>query len=107
MWFDRTKCIWPIDTKDSSAGELFGYRNFGYLVNYAFEVEDGDGYIWGALKKGSNVYKWLTEKAGDDSRWLWSGILERNLTGDFGYIKVLAPTVLPHGMQEQNSNYHG
>ena len=96
----------PLDTDSSYSGDYRGYRNFGYLVNYAMEVEGGDEYIWEALKKGKKAYEWLTEKAGNRSKGLWAGILERNLTGDYGYIKVMVPSIRPHGMMEQHSDYH-
>ena len=91
---------------DSSGKKSSGYRYFGYLVNYAMEVEGGDRYIWDALMDGKNAYEWLTEKAGVDNKRLWAGILERNLTGEYGYIKVLVPSVLPHDMMADDSNYH-
>jgi len=97
---------WPLDTDSSHAGGFRGYRNFGYLVNYAMEIDGGDAYIWEALKKGNKAYEWLTERAGFQSTDLWGGILERNLTGDYGYIKLLVPTIRPQGMMERHSFYH-
>jgi hypothetical protein len=97
---------WPIDTDNDYVINFKGYRNFGYLVNYAMEVEGGDGYIWEALKKGKSAYEWLTKQAGDANKKLWAGILERNLTGDYGYIKVLVPSIRPHGMAEKHDYYH-
>lgn len=96
----------PLDADYDFCSDFGGYRNFGYLVNYAMEVEGGDGYVWEALKKGKNAYEWLTGKAEDSSRSLWKGILERNLTGDYGYIKVLTPSTKPQGMIEGHDFYH-